>query len=119
MRRKKTNPQLIRTIDVLYEAARRHKAAIWKAVAKKLEKPAKNWAEVNVGKIAKHLKEGEIALVPGKVLGMGEAGKIEVAAWKFSKTAREKIEKAGGKCYTIIELIEKNPKGSNVRIIGG
>jgi len=119
MRRKKTNPQLLKTIDVLYEAARRHKAAIWKTVAKRLEKPSKNWAEVNVGKIVKYLKNGEIALVPGKVLGMGEAGKIEVAAWKFSKTAKQKIEKAGGKCYSILELIEKNPKGSNVRIIGG
>ena len=119
MRRRKTNPQLIKTINFLYKAARKYKAAIWKDVAERLEKPSRNWAEVNVGKIAKHLKEGEIALVPGKVLGMGEAGKIEVAAWKFSKTAREKIEKAGGKCYSLIEIVEKNPKGSNIRILGG
>ncbi|HEC88741.1 MAG TPA: 50S ribosomal protein L18e, partial [Thermoplasmata archaeon] len=114
-----TNPQLLKTIDLLYEASRRNNTGIWKAIAKKLEKPSRNWAEVNVGKIAKHLKDGEIAIVPGKVLGMGEVDKIEVAAWKFSKTARQKIEKAGGKCYTIVELIEKNPKGNNVRIIGG
>lgn len=119
MRMKKTNPQLLKTIDLLYEASRRNNVGIWRAIAKKLEKPSRNWAEVNVGKIAKHLKEGEIAIVPGKVLGMGEVNKIEVAAWKFSKTAREKIEKAGGKCYTIAQLIEKNPKGNNVRIIGG
>ena len=119
MRRRKTNPQLLRTIDALYEMSRRNNAAIWKAVARKLEKPSKNWAEVNIGKIAEHLKEGEIAVVPGKVLGMGDAGKIEVAAWKFSRKARQKIEKAGGKCYSIVELMEKNPKGSNVRIIGG
>ncbi|HDN50630.1 MAG TPA: 50S ribosomal protein L18e [Thermoplasmatales archaeon] len=119
MRRKKTNPRINRTIDTLYEAARKHDAAIWRAVAKKLEKPAKSWAEVNVGKLVTHLQEGEIALVPGKVLGMGDAEKVEIAAWKFSKSAREKIEKAGGKCYSIVELIEKNPKGSNVRIIGG
>lgn len=119
MRMKKTNPQLIKTIDLLYEASRRHNAGIWRAIAKKLEKPSRKWAEVNVGKISKHLKEGEIAIVPGKVLGMGDAEKIEVAAWKFSKTARQKIEKAGGKCYTILQLIEKNPQGKNIRIIGG
>ena len=119
MRKRKTNPLLIKTINYLYKAAKKYNANIWKAVAKKLEKPYKNWAEVNVGKIAKHLKEGEIALVPGKVLGMGEAGKIEVAAWKFSKTAKEKIEKARGKCYSLIEIVEKNPKGSNIRILGG
>ena len=119
MRREKTNPYINRTINILYEAARKNNVAIWKTVAKKLEKPAKNWAEINIGKLVTHLREGEIALVPGKVLGMGDAGKIDIAAWKFSKVAREKIEKAGGTCYSIVELIEKNPKGSNVRIIGG
>jgi len=119
MRRKKTNPQLLKTINFLYEAAKQNNSAVWRAIAKKLEKPSRNFAEINVGKIAKHLKEGEIAVVPGKVLGMGEAGKIEVAAWKFSKTAKKKIESAGGKCYSLIEIVEKNPKGSNVRILGG
>ncbi|MCD6513268.1 MAG: 50S ribosomal protein L18e [Thermoplasmata archaeon] len=119
MRRKKTNPQLIKTIRYLYEAADRYNAGVWKAVAKKLEKPYRNWAEINVGKITKHLKEGEIAVVPGKVLGMGDAGKIEVAAWKFSKSAKEKIEKAGGKCYSLFEIVEKNPEGIKVRILGG
>ncbi|MCD6473309.1 MAG: 50S ribosomal protein L18e [Thermoplasmata archaeon] len=119
MRRKKTNPQLIKTIEFLYKAAEKYNAAVWKAIAKKLEKPSRNWAEINVGKITKHLKEGEIAIVPGKVLGMGDAGKIEVAAWKFSKQARQKIEKAGGKCYSLVEIVEKYPNGSNVRILGG
>ncbi len=119
MKRRKTNPQLIKTINYLYEASRKYNSKIWKVVAKKLEKPSKNWAEINIGKIVKHLKEGEIALVPGKVLGMGQAKKIEVAAWKFSKSAKEKIEKAGGKCYSLIEIVEKNPKGSNIRILGG
>jgi large subunit ribosomal protein L18e len=104
---------------MLYEAARVNDAAVWRAVAKTLEKPAKNWAEVNVGKVASHLNEGEIALVPGKVLGMGEPGKVEIAAWKFSKVARDKVEQAGGSCYTISELIRKDPKGGNIRIIGG
>lgn len=119
MRRKKTNPQLIKTIKLLHEAAEKYNARVWKAIAKKLERPCRNWAEINVGKIAKHIKNGEIAIVPGKVLGMGEVGKIEVAAWKFSKQARQKIENAGGKCYSLVEIVEKNPKGSNIRILGG
>lgn len=119
MKGKKTNPQLLKTIDFLYKAAKKYKANIWKAVAKKLEKPSKNWAEVNIGKIVRHIRKGEIALVPGKVLGVGEAKKIEVAAWKFSKSARQKIEKAGGRCYSLVEIVEKNPKGSNIRILGG
>ncbi|MBC7129134.1 MAG: 50S ribosomal protein L18e [Thermoplasmatales archaeon] len=119
MKRKKTNVQLIKTINLLREAAKRNNARIWEAIARKLEKPSKNYAEVNVGKIVKNLKEGEIAIVPGKVLGLGEAGKIEVAALKFSKSARKKIEEAGGKCYSLTEIAEKNPEGSNLRILGG
>ncbi len=116
---KKSNPYIAETIEFLLDAAEKHNANIWKDIAKRLEKPLRHWAEVNVEKIMKHLREGEIALVPGKVLGDGEAGKMEVAAWKFSKQAREKIEKAGGKCYSLREIVEKNPSGKNIRIIGG
>ncbi|MBC7081520.1 MAG: 50S ribosomal protein L18e [Thermoplasmatales archaeon] len=119
MKRKKTNPQLIKTINMLREVARRNNSRIWEVIARKLEKPSKNFAEVNVGKIVKNLREGEVAIVPGKVLGLGDAGKIEVAALKFSKSAKKKIEEAGGKCYSLVEIAEKNPEGSNVRILGG
>ncbi|RLF64364.1 MAG: 50S ribosomal protein L18e [Thermoplasmata archaeon] len=116
---KKSNPQITELIDYLYESAEKHGADIWKAVAKKLEKPSRNWAEVNVEKIAKHLNEGETALVTGKVLGDGIASKMEVAAINFSEQARKKIEEAGGKCYSLREIVDKNPKGKGIRIIGG
>ena len=35
----------------------------------------------------------------------------------FSKSAEEKIAKAGGECMDILEVIEKNPKGSGIRIM--
>jgi len=58
-------------------------------------------------------------IVPGKVLGSGVITKrVSVAAWKFSKSAREKIEKAGGRVMSIRELMSENPKGTNVRIMG-
>jgi large subunit ribosomal protein L18e len=40
-----------------------------------------------------------------------------VAAFTFSQTAIIKIEKAGGECLSLMKLIEKDPKGSGVRII--
>jgi large subunit ribosomal protein L18e len=43
---------------------------------------------------------------------------VKVAAFQFSEQARLKIGKAKGKCLSIEELMEKNPKGSNVKIIG-
>ena len=52
------------------------------------------------------------------MLGYGSLNhKVTVAAWKFSKKGREKILKAGGKILTIDQLIEINPKGSNVKIL--
>jgi ribosomal protein L18E len=42
-----------------------------------------------------------------------------VAAVHFSAQAREKIEAAGGACYTIPELVEQHADGKNIRIIGG
>ncbi len=116
---KKSNPHIAETVQFLRDAAEKNKVNIWKDIAKRLEKPSRHWAEIYVGKIMKHVKEGEIALVPGKVLGDGEIGKIEVAAWTFSKQAREKIKHAKGKCYSLKEIVKKNPSGKNIRILGG
>ena len=115
----KTNPQLIALIEFLEEAADEHEAAIWRDIARRLQKSSQRWAEVNVDEIAKHLNDGETALVPGKVLGSGIAPKMDVAAFSFSRSAREKIEAAGGTCFSIRDLVEHKSDGRNVRIIGG
>ncbi len=95
-----------------------HRAKIWKDIAERLETPRKNRAEVNVGKIARYTKPNDMVIVPGKVLGGGEINHpVIVAALSFSKKAKYKIEKAGGKCLKILELVELNPKGSNVKIM--
>ena len=116
--RRKTNPNLVKLIDTLLKASAENNAKIWKDVAERLAKPTKHMAEVNVGKIERYLKDNEVALIPGKVLGAGEISRaIKVAAFKFSESAKRKIEKAGGTCMSIEELIKENPKGSNVRIL--
>ena len=73
---------------------------------------------MNIYKIDQHTRDGEIALVPGKVLSMGAlTKKLTVAAFQFSQEAREKINGVG-KAITIQELVKENPAGKNVRIIG-
>jgi len=42
---------------------------------------------------------------------------VTIAAAAFSVSAIGKIEKAGGKIITIAELIEKNPKGTGVKVL--
>ncbi len=115
----KTNPQLTFLINELKKVSKEKEVAIWKDIAKRLEKPLRNWAEVNLDKIEKHIGEKETALIPGKVLSTGNINKkITIAAWSFSDKSIEKIKKSGGKAITINELLEKNPEGKNIRIMG-
>jgi large subunit ribosomal protein L18e len=114
----KTNQELKNLIRFLEKAAREKNAKIWKAVAKLLSKSSRKRIVVNISKINRHTKKGETIVVPGKVLAAGEIKHpVIIAAYAFSQTAKIKITKAKGKCLSISELVEKNPKGSNVKII--
>lgn len=118
MQSKKTNAVLLQTLDELKKTSREKGAAIWRDVAERLEAPASRWAYVNVSKIERSAKPGETALVPGKLLAAGELTKrVDVAAWAFSEEAKRKVSAAGGKCYSIGDLLRANPDGKNVRIV--
>lgn len=114
----KTNPNLINLIRKLKKQANSENAAIWKDVAYKLSTANRKTSPVNIRDINKHSKEDETVLIPGKVLSNGELNnKVNVVALNFSKRAQEKIENAGGKCLSISEIMEINPKGSNIKIM--
>ena len=116
---KKTNPLLLSLIHELKKQSNENDVSIWKDIALRLEKPSRNWAEVNLDRINKYTNEKETALIPGKVLSSGNLNKkISIAAWSFSEKSLEKIKKAGGKHMTIEELVKNNPKGKDVRILG-
>jgi large subunit ribosomal protein L18e len=91
----------------------------WKAVAGGLNRPRRARNEVNLFMLEKNARSRETIVVPGIVLGSGEIRKpLTIAALRFSGKAREKIEKAGGKCISIEELFENRPKGEKIRIMG-
>jgi len=114
-----TNPDLLRLIRFLRKKSRENEAAIWRRIAEMLSKPKRRRIAVNVSRINRYSKENDEVVVPGKVLGAGVINHpVKVAAFAFSDKARSKIIKAKGKCLTIPELAEMNPKGSNVKIIG-
>lgn len=111
----KTNIQTRKLVSSLKKAGK--EIALWKRIAEEIEKPTKSMPSVNISKIDKYLREGETAIVPGKVLSVGNQTKnITVAAFKFSEAAKEKINKKG-KALTIEELLKTNPKGNKVRIL--
>ncbi len=113
-----TNKTLSNLIVELNDLGKKENVNLWKRVAYDLKKPARQRRKVNLYKIDKYTKKDEIALIPGKVLSLGELSKeTTIAAFQFSDVAREKINKKG-KAISIQELIKQNPKGKKVRIIG-
>ncbi len=114
-----TDPHVASLIYQLRKASNANEAAIWRAISKKLKKPRRQRAEVNISKIARYIGDSKIVLVPGKVLGAGEISKpVTVAALAVSEKARAKILAAKGKVITISELVKENPKGTGVKILG-
>jgi large subunit ribosomal protein L18e len=114
-----TNPELLSLIRFLRKKARENEAAVWRRVAEMLSKPKRRRIAVNISRISRCTKENDAVVVPGKVLGAGTISHpVTVAAFAFSEQARTKITEAKGKCLSIPELAEINPKGSDVKIIG-
>ena len=119
MKNTKTNPMLIGLIQELKKQSSENEAPIWKDIALRLEKPSRNWPEVNLDRISKYTGEKETSLIPCKVLSTGDlTKKVSIAAWSFSEKSEEKIKKAGGKTLSIEELMKSNPKGKDIRILG-
>ena len=119
MRTGPTNPHLQSLIATLKRESHTHEAGLWAAVAHDLERPTRQRRVVNLSCINRHTASNETVVVPGKVLGSGELDhSLTVAAFDFSSRAREQITKSKGTCLTILELIKKDPKGKNIKIIG-
>jgi large subunit ribosomal protein L18e len=115
---KSTNPELIQLIRFLKKQSNQKEAKIWWEVAKNLAKTRQQRAAVNLSRINRHTKKGDMVVVPGKLLGSGAIGHaVTVAALTASEKAKEKLAAAKAKYVSIPELVEKNPKGSNVKII--
>jgi large subunit ribosomal protein L18e len=118
---KRTGPQnltlknLIRELNTL---GKENKSKLWLRIANDLSKPTRIRRTANLYKIDKNTREGETAIVPGKVLSVGELTKpLTIAAYQFSEKALDKINKVG-KAIKIQELLKTNPEGKKVRIIG-
>jgi large subunit ribosomal protein L18e len=112
------NQTLIDTINAMEDASKESGKALWKAIAKELDKPKRIRAVVNLSRIDRHTKEGDIVAVPGKVLAAGNLSKgVKIAAFNFSEGAVEKIKAAKGDHMSLIELLESGVETSQIRIM--
>ena len=115
----KTNTQLVDMIGQLKAQSRETGSAVWRDVAMRLSKSRKNWAQPNLSRVSRYAPEGATILVPGKLLGSGElSANHTIAAYSVSTSARAKIEAAGGRVLTYGELMNENPNGNGVIILG-
>ena len=113
-----TNIVLRKTADKLLRAYKQSGSKLWRDVAEHLLKPTRKRVAVNLSKINRYAEDGEIVVVPGKVLGSGALKKkVTVAAFSFSEKAIEKIKNSGSSAVTIDGLLDKEVSPSKVRII--
>ena len=116
---KTTNPEIIQLIKYLKKQSKAQEAGIWLDVAEYLSKPSRQRLAVNLSRINRHTEKNSTVVVPGKILATGTLDHaVTVAAFSISEKAKEKLAAAKAKYLSISELVEHNPKGSNVKIIG-
>lgn len=116
---KATNPELIGLIQELKKKSREKQTKVWGYLAERLLASKRSRKAVNVSQLNRHTKDGDVVAVPGKVLGAGQVNHpITVAAFAFSDRAQSKILQAKGNCLSIRDLMEENPEGTKVNIIG-
>ncbi|MAH03561.1 50S ribosomal protein L18e [Candidatus Pacearchaeota archaeon] len=110
--KKKTNLKLVETII----SAKKNDN--WLNIARIISGPSKKRIDINLEKINEETKEGEIIVIPGKVLSDGEiTKKLKIIALAFSEKAKEKILKSNSEYSYIIEEIKKNPEAKGIKII--
>jgi len=115
MKVRNKNPSLKKLVEEFNRKG--HEKGVWRVIAEGLNRPRRRRCEVDISRIEKFAMAKETVVVPGIVLGKGEVTKpLNVAALKFSASAKMKIEKAGGRCMDISELDDKTV--SKVRIMG-
>ena len=116
---KTTNERLQELIHALKARSGEEKQPLWKTIALELESPRRRRREVNLYRIDKYTREGETAVVAGKVLGVGKLTKAHtVVAFEFSAGAIQKIELAKGKPVLLKTLLSQKESPKKMRMIG-
>jgi large subunit ribosomal protein L18e len=114
-----TNQVVVRMTKDLKKASVKNDAPIWAKLAEYASKPSIARRDLNLNRIGQLTKENDIVVFPGKVLGTGNIPhKITLFSFSISSSAANKIIKNGGKLVSHTELIEQNPTGKGVVLLG-
>ncbi len=114
-----TNQVVIRMARDLKKASVKNDAPIWAKLAEYALKPSIARRDINLNRIAQLTKENDTVVFPGKVLGTGNVlNKITLCSFSISNSAADKIIDNGGKLISYSDLIEQNPTGKGVVLLG-
>ncbi len=104
--------------SVTLEKLGKRASPVWRRVAELLRRPRSIRPAVNVEKISKIANDGDVVIVPGKVLAGGEIRKrVKVVAYSISESAKNKLEEAGCEYFNIMEFAEQNPNIEKPRLV--
>jgi len=114
-----TNQVVILMAKYLRKASAQNNAPIWAKMAEYALKPSIARRDINLNRIGQLTKENDIVVFPGKVLGTGIIPhKITLCSFSISNSAANKIIESGGKLIKFSDLIEQNPTGKGVILLG-
>ena len=113
-----TNQVVVHMAKELKVASKKNKAPIWSRLAELALKPSRARRVLNLGQLDKFVKDNDVIVVPGKVLGTGNMShKITLCSFSISSGGAKKVIQSGGKIIEVAQLIKNNPSGKGVRII--
>jgi large subunit ribosomal protein L18e len=118
------NPYLRLLVKLYRFLARRTDSKFNGIVLKRLFMSRTSRPPMSTSRIALYMKgkEDKIAVVIGKVLDDErklDLPKMTICALDFSRTARGRIEKAGGECITLDQLAVRSPLGEGTELLRG
>lgn len=106
-------------LRALVKDLKKQKIGFWKRIAQELEKPRRIKRQVNLSRIDRNTKKGEIVIIPGKILGAGElTHNLRIIAYSVSEVAKKKIKESKSELMDIEEYLSSKKPTKEVRIIG-
>lgn len=108
--RQKSNPILI---DLIVKLKKTNPE-----IAKILSMPRKKQTVFNLIDIDKNVSDGDVILIPGKILSSGElTKKIKIVCYNISESAIEKIKKSKSEFVYLCDEIKTNKELKGVKIL--
>lgn len=108
----KNDPEIVETIKLCKKNEK------WLKMGQLISASRRKRPVFNLCEIDKKAKEGEVLIIPGKVLSQGDINKkIKIVALKFSEETKEKLKNKKIDFSLINEEIKKNPNAKDIRIL--